>query len=59
MSRDEDYDKVAKELQENFGWVNLDNLTYEMEDMLNDTIIVVKKLTIPSVMIRKEKRNER
>ena len=51
MSRDEDYDKVAKELQENFGWVNLDNLTYEMEDMLNDTIIVVKKLTIPSVSV--------
>jgi hypothetical protein len=46
MKLDEDYEKVINELKENFGWGNLDILPGNYQDLLNDTIMAVKNLTI-------------
>ena len=43
MKLDEDYKKVMDELQENFGWSNIDVLPESYQDLLNDTIMAVKK----------------
>ena len=50
MKLDEDYKKVMDELQENVGWRNIDVLPESYQDLLNDTIMAVKNLTIQRVM---------
>ena len=50
MKLDEDYKKVMDELQENFGWSNIDVLPESYQDLLNDTIMAVKNLTIQRVI---------
>lgn len=50
MKLDEDYKKVMSELQENFGWSNIDILPESYQDLLNDTIMAVKKLPIHGVI---------
>jgi len=52
MKLDEDYKKVMNELQENFGWSNIDILPESYQDLLNDTIMAVKNLTIQNVTTR-------
>ena len=49
MKLDEDYKKVMNELQKNFGWSNIDILPESYQDLLNDTIMAVKNLTIQRV----------
>ena len=50
MKLDEDYKKVMNELQDNFGWSNIDILPESYQDLLNDTIMAVKNLTIQRVI---------
>jgi len=53
MKLDEDYKKVINELQKNFGWSNIDILPESYQDLLNDTIMAVKNLTIQRVSVAK------
>jgi len=50
MKLDEDYKKVMDKLQVNFGWSNIDVLPENHQDLLNDTIMAVKNLTIQRVI---------
>ena len=44
MNLDEDFDKVMTELQNNFGWSNIEVLPDSYKDLLNDTIKAVKQV---------------
>ena len=51
---DKDFEKVMSELQDNFGWSNIDVLPDSYKDFLNDTIKAVKNCSIPAVVERSE-----
>jgi hypothetical protein len=54
MKLDDDYEKVMKELHDNFGWINIPkgltgwiNIPDGLTVLLNDTIMAVKNLMRP------------
>ena len=51
---DKDFEKVTNELQDNFGWSNIDILPDSYKEMLNDTIKAVKNCSIPAGVGRSE-----
>ena len=46
---DSDFEKVMTELQNNFGWSNIEVLPDSYKDLLNDTIKAVKNCSIHNV----------